>query len=69
LTAREYAILELLARHRGVLVTRAMIWEHIYDEAEDTVSNVVEVFISALRRKLGRDLIQTRRGHGYMIDV
>jgi two-component system, OmpR family, response regulator len=69
LTAREYAILELLARRRGVLVTRAMIWEHIYAEAEDTFSNVVDVYVSTLRRKLGRELIQTRRGHGYMIDV
>jgi DNA-binding response OmpR family regulator len=69
LTAREYAILELLARRRGVLLTRSTIWEHIYDEAEDTVSNVVDVYVSALRRKLGRDLIQTRRGQGYMIDV
>jgi two-component system OmpR family response regulator len=69
LTAREYAILELLARRRGVLLTRSTIWEHIYDEAEDTFSNVVDVYVSALRRKLGRELIQTRRGHGYMIDV
>jgi len=69
LTAREYTLLELLARHRGVLLTRSTIWEHIYDEADDTASNVVDVYVSALRRKLGRDLIQTRRGHGYMIDV
>ena len=69
LTAREYTLLELLARHRGVLLTRSTIWEHIYDEADETASNVVDVYVSALRRKLGRDLIQTRRGHGYMIDV
>jgi two-component system OmpR family response regulator len=69
LTAREYTLLELLARHRGVLLTRSTIWEHLYDEADDTASNVVDVYVSALRRKLGRDLIRTRRGHGYMIDV
>jgi len=68
LTAREYTLLELLARHRGVLLTRSTIWEHLYAEEDDTTSNVVDVHVSALRRKLGRDLIQTRRGHGYMID-
>jgi two-component system OmpR family response regulator len=69
LTAREYALLELLARRRGTLVTRTYIWEHIYDEASDIVSNAVDVHVAALRRKLGRDVIQTRRGQGYMIDA
>jgi len=69
LTAREYAVLELLARRRGSLVTRTTIWEHIYSEAEDIVSNAVDVHVSALRRKLGRDVIQTRRGQGYMVDA
>jgi two-component system OmpR family response regulator len=68
LTAREYAILELLARRKGTLVTRSTIYDHVYDEHEDTLSNVIDVYIAALRRKLGRDVIQTRRGHGYMID-
>jgi two-component system, OmpR family, response regulator len=69
LTAREYAVLELLARRRGTLVTRSMVWEHIYNDAEDTFSNTVDVHVSALRRKLGRDVIRTRRGQGYMIDA
>jgi two-component system OmpR family response regulator len=69
LTAREYAILELLIRQRGTLVTRPAICEHIYDEASDIYSNVVDVHIAALRRKLGPGLIQTRRGHGYIIDA
>jgi DNA-binding response OmpR family regulator len=69
LTAREYSVLELLARRRGTLVTRTIIWEHIYDEAEQLLSNAVDVHVSALRRKLGHDLILTRRGQGYMIDV
>ena len=69
LTAREYAVLELLARRRGSLVTRTMIWEHIYDEAEQLLSNAVDVHVSALRRKLGHDLILTRRGQGYIIDA
>jgi two-component system, OmpR family, response regulator len=69
LTPREYAVLELLARRRGTLVTRTMIWEHIYDEAEQLLSNAIDVHVSALRRKLGQDLIVTRRGQGYIIDV
>jgi DNA-binding response OmpR family regulator len=68
LTAREYAILELLARRKGTVVTRSTIYDHVYDDREDTLSNVVDVFIAALRRKLGADVIRTRRGHGYMID-
>jgi DNA-binding response OmpR family regulator len=68
LTAREYAILELLARRKGTVVTRSAIYDHVYDDREDTLSNVVDVFVAALRRKLGADVIRTRRGHGYMID-
>jgi two-component system OmpR family response regulator len=68
LTAREYAVLELLANRRGTLVTRTIIWEHIYHEAEQLLSNAVDVHVSALRRKLGHDLILTRRGQGYMIE-
>jgi two-component system OmpR family response regulator len=68
-TAREYAILELLARRRGTLVSRATIQAHIYDDAADVLSNTIEVHVSSLRRKLGRDIIQTRRGEGYMVDA
>jgi two-component system OmpR family response regulator len=68
LTAREYAILELLARQKGRIVTRSAIYDHVYDDHEDTLSNVVDVFIATLRRKLGAGVIRTRRGHGYMID-
>ena len=69
LTAREYAILELLARRKGTVVTRSAIYEHVYDEHEDTLSNVIDVFIATLRRKVGAEIIRTRRGHGYVIDV
>ena len=55
LTAREYAILELMVRHRGTLVTRSAICEHIYSESSDVFSNVIDVHIAALRRKLGPD--------------
>jgi two-component system, OmpR family, response regulator len=68
LTAREYSILELLARRKGSVVTRSAIYEHVYDEHEDTLSNVIDVFIAALRRKIGPEVIRTRRGHGYLID-
>jgi DNA-binding response OmpR family regulator len=68
LTAREYAILELLARRKGSVVTRSAIYDHVYDDRDDTLSNVVDVFIAALRRKVGAGVIHTRRGHGYIID-
>ena len=68
LTAREYAILELLARRKGTVVTRSTIYDHVYDEHEDTLSNVIDVFVATLRRKIGPDVIRTRRGHGYVID-
>jgi two-component system, OmpR family, response regulator len=67
-TAKEYALVELLAHHCGKLVTRSMIYEHIYDEDDETLSNVVDVYISNLRKKLGKDFITTRRGQGYLID-
>lgn len=69
LTAREYAMLELLAVHAGKLVSRTMIYNHIFDEEDDTLSNLVDVHISHLRKKLGRDLIETRRGQGYILHV
>ena len=69
LTAREYAILELMVRNRGTLVTRSAICEHIYSESSDVFSNVVDVHIAALRRKLGSTLIQTRRGQGYIVNA
>lgn len=68
LTAREYAIVELLALRRGALVTRTQIYEHIFDENDDTLSNLLEVHVSNIRKKLGKDFISTRRGLGYVID-
>ncbi len=68
LTAREYSVLEFLMNRRGSLVTRTAICEHIYDDGSDVFSNVVDVHVAALRRKLGAEVIQTRRGHGYIID-
>jgi len=68
LTAREYAILEFLATRRGQVVTKSQIYDHIFDETDDTLSNLVEVHVSNIRKKLGRELIATRRGMGYVID-
>ena len=71
LTPREYALLEFLAYHRGRVVTRSMIWEHLYDEHDENTSNVVDVYIRYLRNKIDRDfdppLILTRWGEGYML--
>ncbi len=69
LTAREYALLEYLALHRGEVVTRTTLYEHLFDENDSTLSNLLDVHVSNIRRKLGHDLISTRRGHGYCIEV
>jgi two-component system OmpR family response regulator len=68
LTAREYAILEFLALHRGEVITRTALYEHLFDENDDTLSNLVDVHVFSIRKKLGRDLITTRRGQGYCIE-
>ncbi len=68
ITGREYAILELLAMRRGELVTKSQIYDHIFDENDDSLSNLVEVHISNIRKKLGKEFIATRRGMGYVID-
>jgi two-component system OmpR family response regulator len=68
LTAREYAILEYLALHRGEVVTRTALYDHLFDENEDTLSNLMDVHIFSLRKKLGRDLIKTCRGQGYCVE-
>jgi DNA-binding response OmpR family regulator len=71
LTPREYALLEFLAYHRGKVVTRPMIWEHLYDEEDENTSNVVDVYIRYLRNKVDKGfeppLILTRWGEGYML--
>jgi two-component system, OmpR family, response regulator len=69
LTAREYAILEYLALHRGEVVTRTTLYEHLYDETDDTMSNLLDVHVFNIRKKLGADLISTRRGQGYVIEL
>jgi DNA-binding response OmpR family regulator len=71
LSAREYALLEYLAHRAGEIVSRAELWDHAYDEAAEQGSNVLDVHIGHLRRKIdegqGRKLIHTRRGQGYVL--
>ncbi|MGA2854090.1 MAG: response regulator transcription factor [Verrucomicrobiota bacterium] len=68
LTAREFAILEYLALHRGEVISRTELFEHLFDENDDTLSNLLDVHIFSIRKKLGADLIATRRGQGYCIE-
>lgn len=72
LTAREYAILEYLAHRAGEPVTRTTLWEHVYDFEAEPNSNVIDVYIGQLRRKLEEGglsrLIHTRRGVGYVLE-
>ncbi len=71
LTAREYALLEFLALRAGRPVTRTAIWENLYESTADLQSNVVDVYVGYLRRKLEAGghprLIHTRRGYGYVL--
>ena len=71
LTTKEYALLEYLARNAGRVVGREEIAEHVWDESFDPFSNLIEVYINRLRRKVdepfGRSLIHTRRGAGYVL--
>ena len=70
LTAREYALLEFFARRRGEVIGRSDIAEHVWDEQYDPFSNVIDVYVRRLRRKLDgpgdSPLIGTRRGEGYV---
>jgi len=71
LRPKEYALLEYLAHRAGEIVTRSEIWEHLYDWQDDTTSNLIDVFISRLRKKIDRPglrpLIRTVRGSGYLL--
>lgn len=68
LTAHQFLVLEYLALHRGSVVSRTELYEHLFDENEDTLSNLIDVHVFNLRKKLGTDLIATRRGQGYCIE-
>ena len=68
LTAREYVLVEFLALHRGNPVARTALYEHLFDEDDNTLSNLLDVHVSNVRKKLGAAFITTRRGHGYCIE-
>jgi len=67
LTAREYTLVEYLALHRGEVVTRTTLYEHLFAEDDSTLSNLLDVHVSNVRKKLGAEFIATRRGLGYCI--
>ncbi len=67
LTAREYALAEFLALRRGKVVTRTMLYEHLLDENDNTLSNLLDVHVSNIRKKLGHAFITTRHGFGFAI--
>ncbi|PJE62324.1 DNA-binding response regulator [Candidatus Roizmanbacteria bacterium CG10_big_fil_rev_8_21_14_0_10_39_6] len=71
LTAKEFAVLEYLAQHNGQIITRTMLMEHIWGSDFETFSNVIDVYIRNLRRKLEKhskvNLIETIRGKGYIL--
>ncbi|GHD35924.1 response regulator transcription factor [Nocardiopsis kunsanensis] len=67
LTAREFALLELLMRHEGQVLSRQQVLSHVWGYDHDPGSNVVDVFVRALRRKVGAERIRTVRGMGYRL--
>ncbi|HEY8225512.1 MAG TPA: response regulator transcription factor [Pyrinomonadaceae bacterium] len=72
LTAKEYALLEYLARRKGQLVSRAEIAAHVWDDSFDPFSNTIEVYMNRLRKKIdgshSTKLLHTRRGEGYILE-
>lgn len=68
LTAQEFKLLSYLMHHKGKVVSRTELIEHIYDQDFDRDSNTIEVFITRIRKKLGADLISTTRGLGYSLE-
>jgi two-component system OmpR family response regulator len=67
LTPREYALLEFFLRHPGRVVSKVELLDNVWDAAEDTDPNAVEVYVGYLRRKVGRDVLRTVRGAGYRL--
>ncbi|MFN2348746.1 MAG: response regulator transcription factor [Thioalkalivibrio sp.] len=67
LTATEYRLLRYFLRHPGEVLSKTQLSEHLYEYESERDSNVLEVYVRRLREKLGRDLIETRRGQGYVL--
>ncbi|GIF50578.1 DNA-binding response regulator [Asanoa ferruginea] len=67
LTAREFALLEYLMRRTGEVVSKTELLDHVWDASVDTAENAVEVYVGYLRRKIGRERLETVRGAGYRL--
>lgn len=67
-TAREFAMAELLIKHRDEVVTRDFLYDHLFDENDESMSNMLDVYVYKLRQKFGKSFIKTRRGQGYIVE-
>jgi two-component system OmpR family response regulator len=67
ITALEYALIEFLALNRGKVISRTALYDHLFDETDASFSNTLDVRVSRIRSKLGKDFIVTHRGLGYTI--
>lgn len=67
ITALEYALIEFLALNRGKVISRTALYDHLFDEKDVSFSNTLDVRVSRIRSKLGKDFITTHRGLGYSI--
>jgi two-component system OmpR family response regulator len=67
-TPREYSLVEMLAFRRGKVVSRTELYDHLFAEEDQSFSNLLDVHVCNVRKKLGKDFIKTRRGHGYVIE-
>ena len=67
LTALEYRLLSLLLHRQGTVVSTGELLEHLYDTGTDREANAIEALLTRLRRKLGAGVVETRRGHGYVV--
>jgi DNA-binding response OmpR family regulator len=69
LSATEFRMLRTFMLHPGQLLSKSHLAEHVYDAEHDVDTNLIEVYINKLRRKLGQERIVTRRGQGYLLAV
>ena len=68
-TAREYAIVDLLLKHRGNIVPQEYLFQQIFGDTELPMRNLLQVYIYQLRKKLGKGFVKTRRGQGYIVEA
>ena len=68
ITALEYRMVDALVAQRGSVVSRSFLYEHLFSEEKEVVSNILEVYVCNLRKKLGADFVKTKRGHGYYVE-